>query len=510
MEEFKGNTLSVYLLLLVFFSCSMVQAQNEGYEVFRGEKPVRIKKDGKYGFKAGVTERYQLIGPIPAIYDSIQENFDSIMIMRQGKMFGIINAQGEEILPAEAEKIRIEHYPRRWEKDSLRLNYIVTKKGKEFMMNFAGTCFNPNRGYDRITTTFGHKQIVIVKDNGKYGLLHFTADSLLLPLDYNKIELIDDRHTVSTISDRFIAYKDSSSTIYDFQKKTKVVVPYIVSSLRSNKWLIVNKSGKVGIMGYPSLELKTDIAYSHLYPTYNNRFWLYKKTDGYGEKVGVIDTTGKVIVDYNTYDYINVLRNHNFMVVRQIISPYSYSVGVYNEKGEITVPIKYQYCKNSESFCFANEDENMAFYDHNYKRITPFNYKELLPVHRTSKVRNTVSYLAKSTENKYAFISIKSNKTTLWEYDSIFEMEQHRTKRYITINKGRKKIKKGLINLDKKKEVFVLITEPKYASIEFYLSNYDEYIQKLDLEDFGEPLAVGTKHNGKKFLLSKTGKTIKL
>lgn len=254
---------------------------------------------GKYKTKA-INEKNE---EILTGYDKIEaiDNFDSkqniwyednvLRVSKNGK-YGIIDFDGQEILPCEYNEIT-----------ALRgttSNLIVKKDGNVGLVNEKGQTIINTEYKDILTLEEGYKSeyIVISKDN-KYGLIS-TSGTILIEPTYEGIKYLGS-------SNLFAVKKGKKWQLMDTEEK-KIIIDgkyeNIIEAKSDN--IIVKKDGKYGIVTKTNEE-KIEPQYEDL--KYAFSIYYIAKKDG---KYGVINLDNKKIIDFE-YKNMVYVENGSFI-----------------------------------------------------------------------------------------------------------------------------------------------------------------------------------------------------
>lgn len=155
---------------------------------------------------------------------------------------------------------------------------------------------------------FNDKGFAIVKDDDKYGLINKTGESLGDGISYSVLEPIDS-------TELYLIAIGGDHKKYECDRKIfpKIFRGSVEHKLENSKWGIMNSNGTVIL----------DPVYSDISACINGYIYVCKKG-----KCGVIDKTGKVIVEPKKYTFIS-----NFNKQKQCLAISGNNINVLNCNG---------------------------------------------------------------------------------------------------------------------------------------------------------------------------------
>lgn len=245
----------------------------------------------------------------------------------------VLNAKGEEILKEYSQVKAIENTDGKsiWYENNV---LIFKENGKYGLINFDGKkILEPE--YDNIYALTGFEKSVIVEKNGKKGLVSTSMGEVIIPPEYaditNLSNTYDYGYIVKNEANKFGVIKADKTKVldlkYDEIKKVVGKDTYVV--VENGKLEIVDNKGNVILnSGFDSV---VEIESNDYIITRNGKYGVIDKTGKdiipaeYEEikvgclnsfvakkngKYGVIDKAGSVIVDYK-YNYINYIKEAN-------------------------------------------------------------------------------------------------------------------------------------------------------------------------------------------------------
>jgi len=219
-----------------------------------------------------------------------------------------------------------------------QINVIVNKEGKEVFSN--GT----NIYYDGVYKTKEDNYIIYSnKDN------HLVIYSF----DGTKLEKLKDLNDVSYVKPILYTNGNIEYIVGFASQDNNNLYLYMLNDLET---VVINNVSFVG-----------DDLVQGVYYTYSDNSLVVMNTDS---MFGVVDYSGKVIIDYKYTDLINTYSNS--FIVKNKKGLY----GIINKNGESIVKTKYKAIDlYSNYYLVVDSNDNMAVYDKDYKNITGFNMK---------------------------------------------------------------------------------------------------------------------------------------
>ena len=319
---------------------NMDKSNNTWYE----SKVLKVARGGKYGLidlngKEIIATEYDKISPISGVKDTFKTEKDGKcgVVNSDGKtiiepQYADIDVLGEDdksgfIVKGESGKYGIIDYSNNKiieaNYDSVQKvfandMYVVTNAGKQILVDKEGKQIL-SKGFDTIEQILSSQEnAVIYTKNGKYGVMSIADNSIIVKPEYDSLK--------ETKTGILIAKKGDKYGIINLQSEEKVPFNYTNISYNNKADIYVAEDSEfnsailnsnletklTGIFidlndtkGYIKMRISDDYKYynfkfeeqkeSDIYP---NKTLFISKKDG---KYGLVDKTGKVIVDY-TYD----------------------------------------------------------------------------------------------------------------------------------------------------------------------------------------------------------------
>ncbi len=378
--------------LIAFFSTIVLSQTIDTKNTWTVEGLTGFKSNGLWGFLASDSIF------IPAIYDEIGDFGSGVCPVRIGNFWGVINRENKLIISAEYDEISYfkngYSYLKKEDKyllvDSMGklLNGIpydlvsFPSKGQSFILKlkdkFGVLDYSLNEKvpfiYDVITDA--NEGMLAVKQNDKWGYLDSTGSLIYgvqstVPYYFMCGEVIVQKKEENTL--KFIKI-DKNGKEHPYTDKTSIFSEYVEDSITGNIesiYGLLNADGEVLISPY----------YDVIYPFSEGLAAVVKN-----EKLGFIDSTGKVIIPLTLY--------------------YNSSI----------------YPTFSEGFTVVgNEEGKRGFIDKSGKLVIPFDYdiatdfkNGLASVHLYNRKKQTIT----------AFLIDKNNKRVTRKYGSIYEFSE--------------------------------------------------------------------------------------
>ena len=272
----------------------------------------KTEKDGKCGVVNA--EGKTIIEPQYADIDVLGEDDKSGFIIKNdaGK-YGIIDYSNNKVIEANYDSIQ---------KVFANDMYVATNAGKQILLNKEGKQIL-SKGFDTIEQILSSQEnAIIYTKNGKYGVMSIEDNSIIVKPEYDSLK--------ETKTGILIAQKDGKYGIINLQSEEKI--PFNYTSISYNKKAdiyvaedsefnsaVLNSNLEVkltgilidlnDIKGYIKMRINDEYKYynfkfeeqqeSDIYP--NKTLFISKKNGKYG----LVDKTGKVIVDYKYDDAID-------------------------------------------------------------------------------------------------------------------------------------------------------------------------------------------------------------
>lgn len=400
-----------------------------------------VKKDGKWGIinKAGMALA-------PFAFDSIIPNitrlkFDKTFSMMAGqvtyeelhiqilptgnfiaqknKQWGIINWNGQTLLPFQYEQIQDAFY-----------NYIViSKAGKFGVVDYAGKELIP-ASYSQVKVI---NDLVYVRENGKEGLLDL-QNNVIIKTIYDTI-FEPSQNYIKVIKNKKIGYlahdgKEVLPTEYDAVNFWSDRDPFIVVTKNGKQGVLNNKFQTIVPCEYDSL----------LAELWRKYIWVKK-----GNLQGLLESDGRVAFPIK-YQYIDNLEKDNFTGnPRFIIAQLNNKWGILDTAGRAVVPFEYDYMKpdyDKKRFIIGKKGKFGVLKEGN-KIIIPLKYDEVGQIHYDLEM------IGIKKKGKWGFANTAGKEIVPPTYDDAFAAQkiQNESNNYIHYAIVKKGKYWGIINV---------------------------------------------------------------
>lgn len=250
--------------------------------------------DGTYKTKA-INEKNE---EILTGYDKIEaiDNLDSkqnvwyednvLRVSRNGK-YGIINFEGQEVLPCEYDQITA--------LKGVTSNFLVKKDGKLGLVNEKGQTIINTEYKNILTLKEGYKsEYVIVNAENKYGVIS-TSGTILIEPTYEDVKYLGS-------SNLFAVKQDNTWKLMDTEEK-KIIIDggyKDIVEAKSENIVVVNNDGKYGVVSKANEE-KIKPQYEDL--KYAFSIYYIAKKDG---KYGVINLENEEVIKFEYQNMVYV------------------------------------------------------------------------------------------------------------------------------------------------------------------------------------------------------------
>ncbi len=287
------------------------------------ENSLKIKKDGKYGI---TNDKGKII--LEPKYSSIaqlgDDNKSGYIVQDENGKYGIVDYSANTILKCEYDAIS---------KVYQNEKYVVTKSGKQIVVDKEGKELLNNAKYDEITGILKNEEGVIYKKNQKYGIMKITGEDIITPT-YDELK--------EAKTELYIMKKNGKFGIIDMQNNEKIAAQYtnITYQETANMYIaekenfesdIIDNNLNIKLSGI-LLTFDTDNVYIKMRQNENVKYYNFnfeekqdteiftnqtlflRKQDG---KYGFVDKEGNIVVDYqyeeatepNEYGYAGIKKD---------------------------------------------------------------------------------------------------------------------------------------------------------------------------------------------------------
>lgn len=290
------------------------------------------------------------------LYEVLRSSFlpSGNFVAQKNKMWGIINWDGQVILPFQYEQIQDAFY-----------NYvIISKAGKLGIVDFAGKELVPAK-YSNIKVV---NDLAYVRENGKEGLLDL-QNNVVVPAEYDTI-FEPNQNFIKVVKGKKIGY-------LTYQGKEVLPAVYDAVNLYNPQYqlfITVVKDGKMGVVNSefkPLLPCEYDSVFAETYQKY-----IWVKKNGLQ---GLLDDKGKVVVPIQ-YQYIDNLEKDNYSNnPRILLAQLKNKWGILDTIGKPIIPFEYDYMKldYSRQRVVIGKKNKFGMMRSDGKIVIPIKYDEL-------------------------------------------------------------------------------------------------------------------------------------
>ena len=222
-------------------------------------------------------------------YDSKQNIWYEDNVLRAGKngKVGIINFEGQEILPCEYDEITA--------LKGVTANFIVKKDGNVGLVNEVGQTIINAEYKNVLTLEEGYKsEYIIINAENKYGLIS-TSGTILVEPKYDEIKYIGSSHLFAVKENKIWKLFDSEENKIVINDGYKDIV-----EAKSENIIVIDNEGKYGVIGKDN-KAKIKPQYEDL--KYAFSIYYIAKKDG---KYGIINLENEEVIKFEYKDMIYV------------------------------------------------------------------------------------------------------------------------------------------------------------------------------------------------------------
>lgn len=197
------------------------------------DTPIRVIKDGKFGF---YSEKGELV--IPFEYEQASDFIDGIAVVKKGK-YGVIDERGKELLPYEYDNIFL----------GKKRNVILERENKYYLSDLKkGKEVKASYIYQ-----IDEKKVIFEKD-GLFGIMDFSG-KVLIPNEYEEVSKYIDR--------TFIGKRSGKYCIVDLKTNRKLTKSYdYIEQLNKNVYR--GGTAEIGKYAFLSSEFSTEEVYEEI------------------------------------------------------------------------------------------------------------------------------------------------------------------------------------------------------------------------------------------------------
>jgi len=228
-------------------------------------------------------------------YDSKQNIWyeDNVLRVSKNGKYGIINYQGQEILPCEYEEITA--------LKGVKTNFIVKKDGNVGLVNDVGQTIVNTEYKDVIALKDEYKsEYIIVNAENKYGLIS-TSGATLIEAKYDEVKYIGSSH--------LFAVKEADTWKLFDTEANKIVIEEGYKNIveaKSENIVVIDEDGKYGVLN-KDYSVKIEPQYEDL--KYAFSIYYIAKKDG---KYGIINSENETVIEFE-YQRMTYVENGGFI-----------------------------------------------------------------------------------------------------------------------------------------------------------------------------------------------------
>ncbi len=322
----------------------------------------------------------------PCKYDSIIKTNDAYIVSYLN-FWGIMNTEGKWLFRPQFDRIYALG------------NILVGQKGHAYTVFYKGIkkSFTTNK-----PVTSLNKFILIVNENGKYGLLNEYGDVIIYP-KYNRIKMVGNFFALSQNGVELLVSKQGN-VIINAKKGYQTFKSYnerFLLAKKGNKWGFIDEKGRLRISnrydsakaykeGFAAIMLRGKWGFIDKFenlivqPYYSTVSDFEKKRaivqlDG---KYGLIDATGKEILK-PTWKHIAKLATGNYRVINT-----ANQIGLLNSQGIFILRPAYQQLIDVENKTLVSNGNLWGILNHAGKQIFNMVYKDIKIFEEYTLIKN--------------------------------------------------------------------------------------------------------------------------
>lgn len=322
-------------------------------------------------------------GPISKAYFPVYTNGKWGVINNFGDV--IIEPSYEEyiIIPNNEKDIFICTYEVNYDKNTYKTK-VINSKGDETITGYE--LVQPIYNNDKSNNIFFEDDVLVVKNNNKYGLVDYSG-KVLLNCEYESID------SIKEIENTLIIKKDGKVGISD--NKGKIIIPTEYKEIKSlgdnyqNGYIVINSENKYGVIDFTGNKILEN-KYEDISQVYGNGMYVVKN-----KEYKLIDKTEKTVLD--NFDSIKSINGEN------VIVSVDGKFGVKNIENEELISIDYQDLTYAFSnYYIAKKNGKYGLINTKGEEVLKFEYNNL-------SYREVASFFEAEKKNNSNTIVIDSN-----------------------------------------------------------------------------------------------------
>ncbi len=308
--------------------------------------------------------------------------------------WGVINEKGDIVIdPTYGEYIIIPNNKKDVFICTYDVNYdegtyktkVINASGNEIFSGY--DLISPVYNYDSGKTMFFEDNVLLVKKDGKCGLVNYSGDKIL-GTDYDSIEAL------LGVENSFVVKKDGKLGLVDNQGKTIIDTKYkqikAIGDNYQNGYIVKDEDDNYGVIDFTGAQVLEN-KYEDIANVHGNGMYVVKEDD----KLELVNKSGDVIFD--NFDSIKSIDNENVIV--SVDGKY----GVKNIEGEEIISTEYQDLTYAFSnYYIAKKDDKYGIIDTDEDEKLDFDYEDI-------SYRDVASFFEAEKEGNSKTIIIDSN-----------------------------------------------------------------------------------------------------
>ena len=211
---------------------------------------------------------------LPFEFDYLMSSFTDnplLLFSKGSELKGVVNYQNEVVIPPSYDNIDI------------RSGFIKGKRDNKYYAFDADGEPLTTVGYEKVSSSGSN--LVMVKKNGRVGLINSKTKKKVIDLEYDRINYLDSKY--------LSIEKNGNVGLYDFENNIFVLpLEYERISSRFANFFVLKDKGKYGLVSKSSGKVTVPCVYDKI-KTYSEGSF-YVKLDN---KEGIVDTLNNTIID---------------------------------------------------------------------------------------------------------------------------------------------------------------------------------------------------------------------
>jgi len=298
-----------------------------------------------------------------------KKNETSYFTVYENNKWGVINSNGETIIPSNYEEMII--VP-----DSTKPVFLCTYDIEQGTEKYKTKALNKDNeeiftkynkveileNYDSSNNIWYEEDVLKVENDGKYGLINLNGKEIL------KCEY-DDIYTLKGIENSLILVKDDKIGLAN-NSGSVIINPevkeiYCMGDKYTDGYITINQDGKYGVISYTKKQL-LDNNYEFIEKVPGEKYFVIKQDN----TSKIINTDGTVVLELGSNQITEIIDKMDVLVTKN-----ENLYGIMNILGETKVENKYQEIKYiNETYFLAKQDDKYGIIDLEGNEKVPFEY----------------------------------------------------------------------------------------------------------------------------------------